>query len=94
LSVVTPILSHPKLTAAQCDRLMKVFNEHESRAIDGYSEALKARYLALRATLHDASANNTDALALFAQTPEQKAQLQVVKAESAPRDALPRKPTR
>ncbi len=57
---VAPILSHPKLTAAQCTRLIKAFTDHESRAIDGYSEGLKAEYLMARTTLRDASGRPGD----------------------------------
>ncbi len=57
---VAPILSHPKLTTAQCTRLIKVFTDHESRAIDGYSEGLKAAYLEVRTTLRDVSGRPGD----------------------------------
>lgn len=95
-SAVTPILSHPKLTAAQCDRLIKAFTEHEARALDGYSEALKAKYVVLRTTLHDVSGRpgdrdrtaadkaKADTLAILeqlVQDPQQKARVQTIKAE-------------
>jgi hypothetical protein len=51
--VVTPVLSHVRLTEAHCDRLIKVLIDHEAHALDGLSEALKADYLEERVTLYD-----------------------------------------
>ena len=58
--LVSPILSHPKLTAAQCSRLIRSLADLESHGIDGYSEGLKAEYLSARTALRDVSGRPGD----------------------------------
>ncbi|MGO9465469.1 MAG: hypothetical protein ACLQVF_15100 [Isosphaeraceae bacterium] len=93
--VVTPVLSHPRLRGTQCDRLIKVLIDHETRALDGYSEGLKAEYVSVRTTLHDAAGRPGDrdraaadkakaelikSLEQLAQSPRQTAQAKAIPA--------------
>jgi hypothetical protein len=55
-SMVKPILVRPGLTTAQCDRLLAILAEHETKSIDGISEGLKAEYVLTRSTLHELTA--------------------------------------
>lgn len=43
--IAQPILAHPKLTAAQCDRFIRMLYDHERAVPDGWSEGLKAEYV-------------------------------------------------
>jgi hypothetical protein len=58
--LLLPVLSHPKLRGTQCNRLTKLLIEHESHALDGYSEGIKAEYLMVRSTLRDAAGRPGD----------------------------------
>ncbi len=94
--VVTPVLSHPRLRATQCNRLIKDLIDHEAHALDGYSEALKAEYLIVRTTLYDAAGRPGDRdraaaekakaeliglLVPIAESTQQKAQAKAIAAE-------------
>jgi hypothetical protein len=50
---VKTILVAPGLRVEQCDRLLKVFLDHEARSGDGYAEGLRGEYLVGRAALRD-----------------------------------------
>ena len=43
--LVKTILAAPGLRVEHCDRLLKVFLDHEASSIDGYAEGLRAEYL-------------------------------------------------
>jgi hypothetical protein len=51
--LATQIVGAPGLTVGECDRLLALAIEHDTRAIDGYTEGLRAEYLLNRQTLHD-----------------------------------------
>jgi hypothetical protein len=52
-SIVKPALRSPRITVPQCERLLRVLTDHETQAIDGYSECLKTEYLTVKVTLHE-----------------------------------------
>jgi hypothetical protein len=58
--LLLPVLSSAKLRGSQCNRLTKLLIEHESQALDGYSEAIKAEFLVVRSTLRDAAGRPDD----------------------------------
>lgn len=44
-SIVSSILAHPKLTLAQCDRLIRTLYDHERSVLDGWGEGLKGEFV-------------------------------------------------
>ena len=50
---VSRMLPSPRLTTAQCDKLLKVLVEHEKKLIDGYAEGTKTEYLMQRSVLRE-----------------------------------------
>lgn len=51
--VLRPILLHPQLTPAQCDRLLALLAEHDHRKDDILRQAICGEYITLRVMLHD-----------------------------------------
>jgi hypothetical protein len=51
--LATQLVAAPGLTVEECDRLLALAFEHDTRAMDGYSEALRTEYLQNRMALHD-----------------------------------------
>ena len=50
---VKTILASPALRVSHCDRLLKVFLDHEAKSVNGYAEGLRAEYLMNRAALRE-----------------------------------------
>jgi len=51
--ITGPILNHPKVTVAQCERLLEIIRAHEANAIDCHAEGLRSEYLLCQMMLHD-----------------------------------------
>jgi RNA polymerase sigma factor (sigma-70 family) len=51
--VVSPILSAPGVTTSHCDIIISLLVEHDTQAVDPYSEGLRSEYLSNRATLYE-----------------------------------------
>ena len=51
--MLKPVLRHPRLTAAQCDKVLTLLADHQKQSIDAHAEALKSEYVTMRLILHD-----------------------------------------
>ena len=51
--MIKPVLHHPRLTAAQCDKVLTLLADHQKQSIDGQVEALKGEYVSTRLILRD-----------------------------------------
>jgi hypothetical protein len=58
--MLVKILAAPALRTEHCDRILKLLTAHEAKSIDGYVEGLKTAYLALRVTMRDLTARQSE----------------------------------
>jgi hypothetical protein len=68
-SMVSAILSSPKLKAKDCDALLRVLLTHDQKSTDGYAEGLRADCVTARATLRDLVLHQREIAARFKQKP-------------------------
>jgi hypothetical protein len=54
--LIKPVLRHPDVSAAHCDQVISLLEDHRIKAIDGWAEALKEQYIVQRLLLHDLAA--------------------------------------
>jgi hypothetical protein len=57
---ILEIVVAPEARAEHCDRLIKLMTQHESKMTNGYVEALRAEYVAVRLTVRDLTRHQSD----------------------------------